>query len=588
MKFIDEEITYVDWLDANDVARLIIKFLCGETYFLKISENDKKLIEKLMKKAKNKGLNYEQFNELLLLLNQDRIGQDFFKYFFGKDIIKLDDIKNGIIKFRGFAMLCFGNFRFAYKHLIRMNETQLKEKLKPYWIEADEIRRKFRKRPPPMLKIEEIRRDKTWYTGEITGPKLLKEADELEKKLKEEKKITRKKELLEFKDQLLQMDVNAKKFQEKALKNTDVYLTWDYMDVYVATSMRHKWEFEETFDLIYEVFSDSRLIKLNLRYFDPTQSKCGNPRDKGLVEGLMLKRVLCTIYMAQESDTMGKDSELAATLAQSTPVIAYVPKYEPNKYATKIADYPLDFFKKRLLILDAEGIFDDPNCIKKLESYDRSFEEIINNFLEEFDKYRSPDSQPFSLWLEKDNREFKKKYSNFFKICQILSIAECYNFDRRADLLKGRHPLSMQVDLQSGVANGVLIVRSAKQCAELLYRLITNTTEFRIKHPKLFNLKEQEVETLYKVNKVFKDKFYFDRNEQTLNLKRDLTDEEISGLGEFARNKYCPKSIRGSLGRFRLEGVTILEEKLSGSPYRVVTDNEKLTNSFWNLFTYIR
>ena len=517
MKFVDEEITYVDWLDANDVARLIIKFLCGETYFLRISESDKKLIENLMGKAKKKGLNYEQFNELLLLLNQDRIGQSFFKFFFEKDIIKLDDIRNGITKFRGFAMLCFGNFRFAYKQLIQMNETQIKGKLKPYWVKAGEVRKTFGKRPAPMLKIEKIGCDKTWYTGEITGSKISKEAGELNKKLGDEKRIGRK-ELLRFKDKLLEMDADAKKFQEKALKNTDVYLTWDYMDVYVATSMRHKWEFEETYNFINEVFGDSRLMGLNLRYFDPTQSMCGNARDKGLVEGLMLKRVLCTVYMAQESDTMGKDSELAATLAQSTPVIAYVPKYEPNKYATKIADYPLDFFKKRLLILDAEGIFDDPRCIEKLGSYDRNFEEIINGFLEEFDRYRSPNSQPFSLWLEKDNREFKKTCSNFSKICQILSIAECYNFDRRADLLKGRHPLSMQVDLQSGVANGVLIVRSPKQCAELLYRLITNTTEFKIKHPKLHNLKEQEVQVLRKVDKIFKNKFYFDPNEQTLNL----------------------------------------------------------------------
>ena len=584
MKFIDEEITHVDWLDANDVVRLIIRFLCGETYFLKISESDKMLIENLMKKAKKKGLNCEQFNELLLLLNQDRIGQSFFKFFFEKDIIKVDDLRNGITKFRGFAMLCFGNFRFAHKQLIQMSETQIKEKLKPYWIEADEIRRKFGKRPGPMLKIEEISCDKTWYTGEIMGSKISKEAGELEKKLNEEKRIERRKELLKFKDKLLDMDADAKKFQEKAFKNTDVYLTWGYMDVYVATSMRHKWEFEETYNFIDEVFGDSRLMKLNLRYFDPTQSKCGNARDKGLVEGLMLKRVLCTVYMAQESDTMGKDSELAATLAQSTPVIAYVPKYEPKKYATKIADYPLDFFKKRLLILDAEGIFDDPKCIEKLEGYGRNYEELINSFLEKFDRYRSPNSQPFSLWLEKDNREFKKKYSNFSKICQILSIAECYNFDRRADLLKGRHPLSMQVDLQSGIANGVLIVRSSKQCAELLYNLLTNTVEFRIKHPKLHNLKEEEVEALRKLDKVFKDKFYFNPNEQTLNLKRSLTDEEIDGMAKFARNKDCPESIREPLERFRLEGVTILEEKLSGSPYRVVTDNEKLTNSFWNLF----
>jgi len=32
------------------------------------------------------------------------------------------------------------------------------------------------------------------------------------------------------------------------------------------------------------------------------------------------------------------------------------------------------------------------------------------------------------------------------------------------------------------------------------------------------------------------------------------------------------------------EGFVILKEKITGSSFRVVVDNEKLTNSFWNLF----
>jgi len=284
--------------------------------------------------------------------------------------------------------------------------------------------------------------------------------------------------------------------------------------------MRHKWEFEETFDFINKVFGKRYLRQLNLRHFDPTQSKCSNPRDKGLIEGLMLKMALCTIYMAQESDTMGKDSELAATLAQSTPVIAYVPKYESDAdidaYSKKIEKYPLDFFKKRLLILRAEEVFDDPECSKKLRAYDPSFEERIDAFLKKLDEYRA--LQPFSLWFEKDDREFKQN-GLFSNICRILAIAESYNFERRAQLLKERHPLSMQVDLQSGVANGVLVVRNHEECSELLYRILTNSMEFIISH---------------------------------------------EGKPD--------------------KGYTILKEKVSMSPFRVVTDYERLTNSFWNLF----
>src|SRR4029078_1006660 len=70
---------------------------------------------------------------------------------------------------------------------------------------------------------------------------------------------------------------------------------------------------------------ENHLKEIPLRWFDPTQSYDENIIDKGILEGLMLKRAKCTIYMAQESDTLGKDSELASTLAQGKPVIAYIP-----------------------------------------------------------------------------------------------------------------------------------------------------------------------------------------------------------------------------------------------------------------------
>ena len=40
----------------------------------------------------------------------------------------------------------------------------------------------------------------------------------------------------------------------------------------------------------------------------------------------MLKRAGVTVYMAQKSDTFGKDSEASAALGQGKPVIVYVPK----------------------------------------------------------------------------------------------------------------------------------------------------------------------------------------------------------------------------------------------------------------------
>ena len=58
----------------------------------------------------------------------------------------------------------------------------------------------------------------------------------------------------------------------------------------------------------------------------------------------------------------------------------------------------------------------------------------------------------------------------------------------------------------------------------------------------------------------------------------------MNKLERLAESESCPESLKIFLKRFSLEGVTILEEKISGSAYRVVTDSEKLTNSFWDLF----
>lgn len=526
IEFKDSKVFSLSLQSSKDLSRLIIEYLCGEDYNPRLFKKNETLLMDLIQNLKERELNYRQFNELLLLLDQDKVGRGFFNFFFEKDGVSFNELKGGITKFRGFAMLCFGNFRFAYKQLIQMDEKKLIKKLSPYCRKPDDLERKYHKRPKKMLDIQKIPRDQTWRLGVISGKLANRDVGELAKekeRLKKGESRFAEKELTGIEEELAKMGTQIQKAQAQAFRNTDIYLTWDYMDIYVATSMRNKWEYEETFDFMKKVFNDTRLEQLNLRYFDPTQSKCHNSREKGLVEGLMLKTTSCTIYLAQESDTMGKDSELAATLAQSKPVIAYVPKHEPEKYARKIHKYPLDFFKKRLLILDAEGIFEDKNCVQKLREYDEHFGKIIDEFLDAFRQHRSKE-RFFILWPQRE-RKFKKEYENFSKICMILAIAECHNFEFRAKLLKELHPLSMQVDLQSGVANGVLVVRSPKECVELLHRILTNRMKFEITH-------------------------------------------------------YKPKNAK------KEEGYTVLQEEISQSPFRVVIHNRKLTNSFWNLFTY--
>lgn len=526
LRFSDKKIIGFDLESPAKVSQLIVRCFCGESFEPELTPEDKELIKELMNNAKKGNMNYSQLNELLLLLNQDIIGEDFFKFFFGKDGISLDCLKEGIIKFCGFAMLCFGNLKSAFRLLTHKSEDEIKKELLPYSKGTSECIKEYKSRPSEMLRINKITRDKTWLVGELADARINKEGKLLKQEIEKSKKSKSQfenEELIEYGEKISRVKADEKEVQEAARRNTDVYLTWDYMDLYFATSMRNEWEFQETFDFIQRVFSNPILKGLNLRYFDPTQSKCGNPRDKGLIEGLMLKRALCTIYLAQESDTMGKDSELAATLAQKKPVIAYVPKHHPEEYSEKIYDYPLGFFKKRLLILQAEEILDDPDCREKLLEYDKEFKKIISDFLNDMDDQHP--TEPFSLWTEKEN-EFKKNYRNFRKICDVLAIVECFNFDKRADLLRERHPLSMQVDLQSGVANGVLVVRNHDECSKLLYRILTNQLKFEIKHIE------------------YKDEV-----------------------------------------RKRKEGYSVLKEEVSKSHFRVITHQTKLTNSFWNLFS---
>lgn len=59
------------------------------------------------------------------------------------------------------------------------------------------------------------------------------------------------------------------------------------------------------------------------------------------------------------------------------------------------------------------------------------------------------------------------------------SDARYADFEKRFKMFL-EHPLRMQADLRTGVANGVMVARAPEVCAELLVRLFTNTMEFEI------------------------------------------------------------------------------------------------------------
>ena len=181
--------------------------------------------------------------------------------------------------------------------------------------------------------------------------------------------------------------------------------------------------------------------------------------------------------------------ELAATLSQSKPVIAYVPQHNAAIYAEQIASYPLAFFKSRLQILNAQGTFSEGDCQSKLKLIHPEFQDLIDGFLEGFDNFN--EKSPYSF--PEIEAPFKKSFKNFGEICKLVSEAECFNYEKRAKLLMGLHPLSMQINLDSGVSNGVLVVRNAKDCARLLHRLLTNNMTFTIKQVDDCTFLEEEI-----------------------------------------------------------------------------------------------
>jgi hypothetical protein len=53
-------------------------------------------------------------------------------------------------------------------------------------------------------------------------------------------------------------------------------------------------------------------------------------------------------------------------------------------------------------------------------------------------------------------------------------------FERRAELFREYHPLALQIILSTGVLNGILVVRSVRQCAEMLSALIENRLDLKL------------------------------------------------------------------------------------------------------------
>jgi len=455
----------------------------------------------------SRSVDCSQLNELLLLVHKDRVEGAFFDYFFGSDCT-VGKIPDGVERFQKTAMLRYGNFVFAYRTLSRIKTSEaLIRGLDDAAKDPTTERGRFHDRKPKLLEIDQIKRESTPFVGYLSAGQvraevprcdlMLKAADLTGKeanweayaeqvqalasevelpvlreivqnfRLRNDKAAVR--DFIDFLNQSLSklksLRSKVGRVQQCAKKNQQIYLTWDHMDVYFATSMRKAWEYEDLYDFIEKLTASSGLQELDVRYFDPTQSLADNRVDKGLVEALMLKRARCTVYSVQDTDTLGKDSELASTLAQGKPVIAYVPDLDVDARTAQLAQEDPGTILERLRFV----LYADDQVTQRLSQSEYALVDKMQDKTKAFaDRW---------IWLSvpdlEEAAEFRSNEGqDLVDFCRIIAGSEKVVYDKRAKTLRETHPLAIQVHLDTGVANGVLVVRSISDCAALLRRIL--------------------------------------------------------------------------------------------------------------------
>jgi hypothetical protein len=385
-------------------------------------------------------LGYSQFNEILLLLGFDRITQSFFQFLVDQEIVydrgsairSLTQLEKGVTAFRKMAILIYANVKFGFKELARdANELRYQLLTLAPYPEED-----FAYRHLPILTIEPIKPEETYLLGYKIKDKLIEDIKNNPQDL-----------------DLQALNIRRVEIIEVGKRNQISYLTSDHLDVYVATSMRLRHEFISVSRTVQQLEGQKILRDLSLRFFDPTQAYCENRIDKGLSEGLMLKRAKCTVYLVQESDTLGKDSELASTLAQGKPVVAIVPNGNVEFVNNQIALFKESYraSSDKTIILELLKIY-DPSIAWSSSDEGKTIREYIN------DQDGISDDQVLKILYAKAKKHYDDRFKTLFEI----------------------HPLGIQVDLETGVATGVLVVRDIESCAKLIRSHVLRLVEYDI------------------------------------------------------------------------------------------------------------
>ena len=284
------------------------------------------------------------------------------KWIDSHQIVSLDHLYWGLYRFYVDALLYFGNIRTAFQQLRRKTKAELIEFFGEYRFDTEYLL----SRGDP-IGISNIAKDNRYLISEMAcksfGTENLPDGDiqEVLTKLYREHQesgrgqttvqdlLNRAYDKGDYKDIQMRLDLSTDDFSAElindesdllnriervstafngarsvALSNTNTYLSMvGDLDAYIATSMRTRQDFRAMADFCDEVFSNSDVEDLKLRYFDPTLSAAAHHEDKGLIECLMVKCAKILILYAGTRDSYGKDAEAAMALSMGKPVIIY-------------------------------------------------------------------------------------------------------------------------------------------------------------------------------------------------------------------------------------------------------------------------
>ncbi len=179
--------------------------------------------------------------------------------------------------------------------------------------------------------------------------------------------------------------------------NTKTYLSMcSDLDVYVATSMRTREDFRDMAKTCDKIFTDERLKKYNVRYFDPTLSAAKYHEDKGIIECLMVKTCKLLLYFAQHKESLGKVSELAMALSLGKPAIILCPS---DSRGTEIYNFYLEKHPLVRLVEFKTGVVNGAMVTQKEEDVIMLIERLFSNKME-YALERKPGTEGY--WLLKE------------------------------------------------------------------------------------------------------------------------------------------------------------------------------------------